>query len=299
MYLLIENSILLFIIVSLVAGNNLSATSGAIIGSRTVSRFGGALIGFAGYSLGYLIEGARMTEAARNLLPPDPYYVTALFFITAVIFVVAELLRSPLSLTMALVGASIGISLKHGFSLNYPFIYLLVATWILAPLLGIGISYVANRQISRKNWNYQWRTARVFKVLMIFVSVFTGFTLGANTMGLIGGFYGTGAVGTAIMIGGIGFGSFFLGRGTLRRVGQDMFSLKYSNALVSSTVSASLVQAATVLGVPLSNTQTLTSSVFGCGLSYKTRAIFVRPFLVVVLIWMVSPISGMLMGYLI
>ena len=43
--------------------------------------------------------------------------------------------------------------------------------------------------------------------------------------------------------------------------------MRYSNALVSLIVSSLLVEIATFFAVPLSSTQTLTSSVFGVGIS--------------------------------
>jgi Phosphate/sulphate permeases len=95
---------------------------------------------------------------------------------------------------------------------------------------------------------------------------------------------------------GIAFGSFFLSSGVIKRVGQEMYMMRYTNAFVSLVVSSVLVEAATIIGLPLSNTQTLTSSVFGTGLSYKSRAMASKPFLITVATWVVSPLLGILFG---
>ena len=100
------------------------------------------------------------------------------------------------------------------------------------------------------------------------------------------------------MVIGIIFGTMTLGAGVIKRVGEEMYSMRYSNAMISLLVSSAAVEAATFVGVPLSNTQTLTSSVLGTGLSYKYKAIYLKPFLIVVITWILSPIIGFALGYL-
>ena len=87
--------------------------------------------------------------------------------------------------------------------------------------------------------------------------------------------------------------------GVLKRVGEDMYSMRYFNALTSLAVSSIMVEAATLFSLPLSSTQALTSSVFGAGLSYRYKALFLKPYLIVVLTWVISPVTGLIVGYLI
>jgi PiT family inorganic phosphate transporter len=98
---------------------------------------------------------------------------------------------------------------------------------------------------------------------------------------------------------GILLGSFLLSRGVLKRIGQEMYLMRYSNALISLLVSSVLVEGATFIGLPLSNTMTLTSSVFGTGLSYRFKALNIGPFITVVIMWVVSPLIGFTLGYII
>ncbi len=290
---------LLVILSALVAGNNLSAAVGALVGSRTFSKTGGAILGVIGYSAGFLTEGSRMASASGNLLPHSYSIVASLFLATIIIFTVAEILRSPLSLTMVLIGVSIGLAFRNNFSVNYPFVEFMIVTWILAPVIAILASYFINKRVAGVRWKSAWNATVFFRVALVGAALFTSYTLGANTIGLIGAFYGFNITSELAVVAGILFGCFFLSGGVLRRVGEDMYALRYSNALVSTVVSSVMVEAATIVSIPLSNTQTLTSSVFGSGLSYRMKAIFVRPFLVVVLTWIISPVIGLLLGFVI
>ena len=57
-------------------------------------------------------------------------------------------------------------------------------------------------------------------------------------------------------------GTFYLSAGEIRRVGQELFLMRYPNATATLVVSTVLVEAATVLNIPLSNTQALSGGSF-------------------------------------
>ncbi|MEM2056535.1 MAG: inorganic phosphate transporter, partial [Thermoplasmatales archaeon] len=135
------------------------------------------------------------------------------------------------------------------------------------------------------------------KSLLVGGSFFTSFTLGANTLGFILNLIGGSGLAIAVMVSGIIIGSVFLSSGVIRRVGEEMYSMRYSSATISLLSSALLVEIATVLGVPLSNSQTLSASVMGSGLSYRFKAINARPFLLIVFTWIFSTLLGFLLGY--
>jgi len=287
------------ILTALVAGNNLSAAVGTLVGSRIVSRFLGTSIGALGFFLGLILQGENLIGTAAGILPDNNIFITEAFIISAVVFGIAAFTRTPLSLIMALVGASAGISLRVGFHENAGLIHLIILTWILAPVLSIIFAFYLNRVFLRENFKDIWKTASRIKILLIVVSFATAFTLGANTMGFIGSIAGFTFYVILSMSIGILAGSFLLSRGVLKRVGQEMYLMRYSNALVSLLVSSVLVEGATFIGLPLSNTMTLTSSVFGTGLSYRFKALNIGPFVTVVIMWVVSPLIGFTLGYII
>ncbi len=288
--------VLATILTALVAGNNMSAAVGTLIGSRILSRTGGVIIGMLGFIAGLLIQGHNLSSTAVQLIPRENTIIAYSLGIALGIFLLAAYLRVPLSLTMALVGISIGISERNGFPLDTGLISIIIFTWVLAPVLSIFSAYLLNKKLSGMRPGNVWNFALSLKLALIAVSFLTAFTLGANTLGFIEqvadihGYY------VLLLLLGIAFGSFFLSSGVIKRVGQEMYMMRYTNAFVSLVVSSVLVEAATIIGLPLSNTQTLTSSVFGTGLSYKSRAMASKPFLITVATWVVSPLLGILFG---
>jgi PiT family inorganic phosphate transporter len=291
--------ILTFLLTLLVSGNNLSAAVGTLIGSRIVGRYTGILIGSTGFFAGLVLEGRFLHGASLSLVPHSYIYITYAFLISFLIFLFANIGRAPLSLTMALAGTALGIDIRIDYAIDYKFVMLMIAFWIIAPVISIIVSYVTERGLFHRNFKNVWSVAKWLKLLILISSFLTAFTLGANTLGFIANVEGFHLVTILIMTVAIFAGSFFLSSGVIKRVGEEMYSMRYSNALVSLVVSSALVEIATLFAVPLSNTQTLTSSVFGVGISYKYKAIYMKPFLIIILTWVLSPSLGFVLGYLV
>ncbi len=299
MIFFIFSLILTFLLTLLVSGNNLSAAVGTLIGSRVVGRYAGVLIGAGGFFLGLVIEGRFLHGAAISLIPHSYFYISYAFFISFIVFFFANIARAPLSLTMALAGTALGIDVKIDYPFDSSFVLLMIIFWIVAPVISIIVSYITERSIFHRNFKNVWNVARDLKLLILFSSFLTAFTLGANTLGFIANVEGFKLITILIMTLAIFLGSFFLSSGVIKRVGEEMYSMRYSNALVSLVISSVLVEIATIFAIPLSNTQTLTSSVFGVGISYKYRAIYMKPFFIIILTWIISPGIGFILGYLV
>lgn len=287
------------LLTAFVAGNNLSAAVGMIIGGRIVSRSTGVAIGMAGFLVGLFAQGTSLQSASTALLPHQYNIIFYALIIAFFIFLMASVVRAPLSLIMALLGASVGLSIHYGYTINSGFVRFTVFTWIIAPVLSIAAAFALNRVLARHEFRDNWNAAIVLKILLLIVSFFTAFTLGANTLGFIEEVAGSGYLVLISMTAGIIFGTLFLSKGVIKRVGQEIYLMRYTNAFSSLFVSSILVEAATLFGVPLSNTQTLTSSVFGTGISYKVKTIYLRPFVLIVATWIISPLAGFLLGWII
>ncbi len=144
-----------------------------------------------------------------------------------------------------------------------------------------------------------WRRIRVYKFLLIVLAFTSAYSLGANTLGLIVATAGFNWLTVSAAILAIFAGSFFLGKGTIHRVAQEFYLMRYSNATVSLAASTILVEIAAFLSIPLSNTQTTTAAVFGAGISYKTRFLSLKPYITIIAGWMMAPSVSFAIGYLI
>ena len=290
-----------FVLITLVAGNNLSACSGAMISGRVVSKRFGILLTVLGYILGLALQGQILKGGLYSLLPnPSPLAVSVALFIAVIVFIYSYLKKVPQSLSMTFSSAILGISLASGFKTNVMFLASMFSFWILAPLVSIVLVLflmrVSNHIVNKR---HVWRTVGRIRTLLIIVSFLTAFTLGANTMGLLYASLPESVYNLPLAITGIIIGSFLLSGRGLRRISNDIITIRYLNSLNSQFASTLLVEIATLFGIPLSNTQIFTTSVYGAGLSYKNRIIKKKPAKEIVYFWIVMIAASFVLGYLI
>ncbi len=288
-----------FILIALVAGNNLSACSGAIISGRAVSKRFGILLTVAGYILGLVMQGQILKGGIYALLPnSSPLAVAVALSIGVIVFIYSHIKKVPQSLSMTFSSAILGISIASGFKTNLTFLLSMSSFWVLAPIVSI-ILVLFMMRISNHlvNKRHIWKTVGRIRLLLIIVSFFTAFTLGANTMGLLYSSLPSSVYNLPIAISGIIIGSFLLSGRELKRISSDIITIRYLNSLNSQFASTLIVEIATLFGIPLSNTQIFTTSIYGAGLSYRNRIIKKKPAKEIIYVWIVMILASMALGY--
>ena len=293
---------LLFLLVAIVSGNNLSACSGAVISSRIVGRKTGIFITISGYVLGFLLQGGLLKAGLAALMPSQSAYLVAIALaIALLIFIIAHRLRAPQSLTVTFAMILMGIEVAYGKAPNSGFVVYMIAFWVLSAMFA-GMLTLTLMKFARKYIEDSriWVAVGRLKLLLILVSFLTAFVLGANTIGFVfasvSGLTNQ-AYATIITIAAIVFGSLLLSRGELNRIGNEIISLRYLNAFVLQSISVMLVELATILSIPASNTQVFTASLYGAGISYRTRMIRRKPMLTIIFSWLATAIMGLAVGY--
>jgi PiT family inorganic phosphate transporter len=288
---------LTFVAVMLVSGNNLSACVGPAVGSRIISKRFGMLLGAVGFSLGLILQGTTMTNTVGKLMPIATLQFRAEVLIVAIlIFGVADLIRVPMSLSMSLVGLLTGVSIANGALTNGVYVAEIVGLWVAAPVIAIVFAFYSIRIINRRQPKNIWHRLQTYKILLIVLAFSTSYVLGANTIGLIVATGGFDLTTVLLSIAAIFIGTFYLSAGEIRRVSQELFLMRYPNATTALLTSSVLVEAATLLNIPLSNTQALSSAVFGTGISYKSKFVSIKPFLITVSSWVIAPMLSFAIG---
>lgn len=279
-------------LIILVSGNNAQASIGNLIGAKVVKTRTALSIEAVGVSLGLLMQGTSMATAATQLSKGlSSQTVLVVLAIALALFAAAHLARLPLSLTHTLPALLAGVALAFT-----PYFFFMILAWMAAPAAALVATPLIARLAAKPGANDFWAKIEVYKTLLILVSFMFAFTLGANTIGLIVAVEGFGGFAIPLAIIGIVVGTFLLSAGEIRRVTSDLFDLGYSNATSSMLTSAILVEASTLVGIPMANTMVQNTAVFGAGLAYKTRFFTSKPFFLVALSWIVFPAAGIAAG---
>jgi inorganic phosphate transporter, PiT family len=282
-----------------VGGNNLSACCGPLIGSGMVNRRTGVLLAITGYILGLALEGPKLFRVREIFLPTDTITGTfSILLASLIVFLGGELFHIPLSLSKALTGAILGVSIALGTFNSSGYLGLILAFWFLVPLAATALGVLLVGLDDRLSPRTIWLKLSLLKTGLLVVSFLSAYVLGSNTLGLIAGVvynqtvYATLAVGLGAIL-----GTFVLGRGALRRLTEGIFSLRYPNAFFSQLIGSATIELANQLGVPLSITETVSSGIIGSGLARRMRMMNSRNVFLIISSWIISPVAGFLLAF--
>ncbi|MGC8992750.1 MAG: inorganic phosphate transporter [Thermoplasmata archaeon] len=171
----------LLILTSIVSGNNMSIAIGPLVGSNTLKKDFSKLFGAFGFILGLYFGSKFMNVTFKSLFPQSNMYILLGISATILIFIIAQIARAPLSLTMVLTGIGFGYTFSKGIFSTLEI--RIIIMWIIAPLSGFYLSYILMKFYNVLKIKNIWRGLKTIKMLIIIFSFFSSFTLGENTLG--------------------------------------------------------------------------------------------------------------------
>jgi len=213
----------------------------------------------------------------------------------------------PVSTSHSLFGGLIGVFLISGIPLNHPYMILLATFMVAAPLTAFIAGYIVMILIT---WIFRHaaphRLNKGFRIAQFISSASVAFSHGANdaqkAMGIItlalvsGGFIDVAdishvevpiwvKVACALVIAlGTGFG----GMRVIRTLGHKIIKLAPVHGFAAESVAAATIQVVTHLGVPVSTTHIISSSILGIGASRRLSSVRWGLAMNIVLAWIVT-----------
>ncbi len=288
-----------FILVALVAGNNLSVCSGTIIASKTVSKKQGVLLTIAGYIAGLILEGKFLSGIGLMIPKSNYFYTLILFAIAIVLFILAYKLRIPQSLSIIFTSLIIGMDIALNITIHNIFLLKLFLFWFIAPVISIIFSLIIIQIGYKRRSKNIFKTLKFIKLFSIIFAFLSAFTLGANTIGLLLVAMPNYIYSVLALIFGIIFGSVFLNKQGLNRISNEIISLRYLNSLISQASSFLFVEIATIFGIPVSSTQIFITSLYGIAFGNKQRVLIKKTLFSIISSWVLMIFIGIVFAFLI
>jgi phosphate/sulfate permease len=234
------------------------------------------LLTAAGLMLGTSVGWPAMKRSLVGSvsLLSDAETVAVVFGVSFLIMVVFSLLRIPVSLSVVAVGSYLGASVALGFDVNGLKVATIIASWLLAPVLGAFVSVAVEGQLRRVYESLNLIAADAFNRVSIQVAGFVvAFALGTNNVGLILGTYsafeGFNPFIFLLIAASAILGMVLLGKALAANIGERMVGLTPSGTLTAFLSSSAILLVSTALEVPMSVKMALIGSMIGVGVSKK------------------------------
>jgi phosphate/sulfate permease len=290
----------------ILGANNFSTCLGASLGARIIKLSNAMMISSAGVFLGTLLEGYKLSNVLDGRILPtlSASGLLVILFGSMVVMTIVTIFRLPLSLSQVAVGAAWGIGLSKGVQVGTAYSFGVMASWISSPMLAFLGSAAIETVVLRLGQKTSGVITlnRLYADLTLIAGFYAAYTLGANTVGLVVGLFPPGLGDhlslSVVFAGAAVFGMFFLSRGTVRSVAENLVGLNPSTALSAQFGGALSAHLFTQLGVPVSISQVVIGGMEGAA-SVKRIAITNKRLLQQIAAgWTIGPLAGAAISFL-
>ena len=284
------------------AGNCVGTTVGSgLLGYRR------AVLLVAGFALlGALLQGGEVMSTvgkgiATSGLPP--LAILAAMLSAGIFVTVATLLRIPVSTSQAIVGGVTGVGLAVGADLDSSVLVRIAEVWVICPILvgimAVAIYLVARSLLRRVGRHSVWQ--RLPSALLILSACYISFSLGANHVGTAMGPITNLEIDARwlTLLGGAAMaaGVLTFGRRVTQTVGGGITQLDIVSAFSAQLAAALAVHFFSILGIPVSTSQSIVGAVIGVGLLHGIRTVRLRKIGGIVLGWVATPTAAGLFSF--
>ncbi len=294
--------ILASIVSFIIAANNSADSVGTLYGSGIISYYKAAIYSGAFVMLGTFLEGWKMAGAIGGGIVVNPLTLEMSLMVlitSAILLFLFTYLSMPLSASQILVGSIIGVAFAYAMVISIEFITLIIFSWILTLVVGVGFSYLIYKIISILSRKMRIFSLSKFYLVSLYAgSAFIAYTLGANTIGLVASLN---LSTISILVAGIAsfFGTFLMGKRTVITVGKKITLLDPPRAFSAQVAGALIVEIFTQLHFPVSITQAVIGGVIGTGLIKGYRELNKRTVGNLAISWTMAPILSFLITVII
>ncbi|MDQ2051863.1 inorganic phosphate transporter [Natronolimnohabitans sp. A-GB9] len=290
-----------------IGGATTGPAFGPAVGADAISKTAAGALMTVFFFVGAWTIGRRVVDTLGRDLVHDPGVFTleasvgVLFFIGVALFV-GNVFGVPASTSMTAVGSIAGLALAAG-ELNWAVMGEIAIWWIVSPFIGFWVSLVIgryfyaalNRRIAMERSEgplFEIDRSGIVPtpaltdttnlrevggvVMVVAIGCLMAYSSGtSNIANAVAPLVGSGELemNPAIIIGclAVGIGTFTIARRTLETMGNELTELPLTAAIVTATVSATLVIFLSAIGIPASFVIIATMCIIGLGWGRATR----------------------------
>ncbi len=299
--LIIAAVVLLNLVFSFSNGYNNSANLIAIpIGTRALLPIKALILAsFFEFIGAYFLGQAVAKTVAVGIVNPavfsNNYAIIILFstLLTSIFWnTICTVIGFPISSSHALIGGFVGSSIAYaGFNVvNWNNVIKIFSMLIFAPIISFSLSYFITKIAYFLSRSASLKINNLYRNLQILSSWACAIAHGSNdgkrnvgifvfslmVLGVVsiknGGFFIPQWV-ILLSALSISSGVMFGGLGVIKTVGMNIYKIKHINGFSAQTTSALVVYLASLLGIPLSTTHVVATSVMGTGAAERIKAV--------------------------
>ncbi len=236
--------------------------------------------------------------------PLSPMAVLAALLCSGLIVTVVTLFKVPTSTSQAIVGGVAGVGIAADLTVDASKLFTIAQCWVACPILTMALSYLIlrlSRWILRRVGDHAL-VQRVLQGLVVLSAGYAAYALGANNVGnAIGPIANLDVLDVRILglAGGLALavGALTFGKGVTETVGKSITQLDLTGAFSAQISAAFGMHVFSVMGIPVSTSQSIVGGVLGVGLVHGIRTVSKRKLAEIAIGWVATPTCAALVAF--
>ena len=295
-----------------IGANDAANCIGTSVGSGIISYRRGIQFVAVFALLGAVLQGQYvMKTIGKGIIGPElPALAILIALFSAGLFVSgATFLRLPVSTSQAIVGGVLGVGLSIlGFrsgQINFIVIRKIILSWIACPILTMIMAFILYwllLKLLRKLKN-PYLMNKIMGTLVLISAAYLSYSMGANhagtAMGTLLNKYPEGMT-SFIIIGGmaIAFGALTFSKRVTETISKNIVPLDLAGAFIAQLSGGFGVHLFSMIGIPISTSQSIVGALIGVGLVRGVKAISGKQIIQIIIGWIAIPTGSALFSFL-
>ncbi len=292
-----------------IGANDTANCVGATVGCGLISYRRAVILVAVFVIFGALIDGGHVMQTIEKGIVSEPLDYLAIFVALVCagsLVALATFYRIPTSMSQAVVGGILGIGLAMGAQIQYSKLIIIVESWVLCPILVMGLSYVCYHFLVAFLKHLRMGALLIqngLGKLVIISSCYLAYAMGANNVGnAVGPIANLGIINSQILllIGGvsIAIGALTYGKKVADTVGKGITPFDIPGAFVAQMSSAFGLHLFSLFGIPVSASSAVVGAVVGIGLVKGATSISNKTISIMLAAWVLTPTFAALTSFL-
>ncbi len=256
--------------------------------------------------LGALLQGRNvMRTVGKELVAVNLKILFVSLLVSAIVIIVANWKRLPVSSHQAIIGSLVGSGLALGSTVRLDTLLRIVESWILSPLGSLVIAIVVYRvmeSVFRRMPVFE--VERLLRILLLMNGMIIAYNTGANELSTaLGPIVCSGILSPlqAVSLGTLTlwFGAFMLSERVVETVGKGITTLDAFTGFSAQFSAGVSVYIFTLLGMPVSTTYCIIGGIMGVGILKGVETVRTDLLKRILASWILTPLTTFSICYLI
>ena len=279
-----------------IGSNDTSNALGICIGTGIIKLRKAVLLFGCFVLVGIVLQGQRVINTVgKGILEVDLSILSVSLSISAILIILSNWKKLPLSTTQVIIGSLTGSGVASGIDVNLVSLFKIVFSWIISPLTAFVFAFLIYRlmekTLSRLSLFYIERTLRF---LLLMSGILVAYNTGANELATVLGpviYSGLISKMPSFLLGAsfVFLGAVLLSNRVIETVGKGITGLDPYSGFAAQLGAGSCVLLFTFLGMPISTTYCIIGGISGVGMVKGMKTVRIGLIKKMMLNWVLAP----------